>query len=103
MTVYMYIKKGKELNSRIVVEAGVYMHNWVTLAMPHDFLSYTQQPNSLYFLIALFGLSKNQFEFFKSVQWFKSDHAFLCLKVGPKVGKVLNRDKEGNVANQMTP
>ena len=26
---------------------------------------------------------------------------FLCLKIGPKVGKVLNRDKEGNVANQM--
>ena len=30
-------------------------------------------------------------------------HTFLCLKIGPKVGKVLNRDKEGNVANQMAP
>ena len=26
---------------------------------------------------------------------------FLCRKIGSEVGKVLNRDKEGNVANQM--
>ena len=26
---------------------------------------------------------------------------FLCLKIGPGVGKVLNRDKEGNVTNEM--
>ena len=30
-------------------------------------------------------------------------HTFLCLKIGPEVGKVLNRDKEGNVANKMAP
>ena len=28
---------------------------------------------------------------------------FLCLKIGPEVGKVLNRDKDGNVENQMAP
>ena len=26
-------------------------------------------------------------------------HTFLCLKIRPEVGKVLNRDKEGNVAD----
>ena len=45
----------------------------------------------------------------KSVRIFKIGavvqkiHTFLCLKIGPKVGKVLNSDKEGNVANQMAP
>ena len=71
--------------------------------MPHDFLKYTQQPNSLYFLIALFGLSTNQFEFLKLGSVIQKIHTFLCLKIGPEVGKVLNRDKEGNVANQMAP
>ncbi|WP_419641970.1 hypothetical protein, partial [Thiolapillus sp.] len=75
----------------------------IVLAMPHDFFKYTQQPNSLYFLIALFGLSTNQFEFFKIGSVVQKIHTFLCLKIGPEVGKVLNRDKEGNVANQMAP
>ena len=30
-------------------------------------------------------------------------HTFLCLKLRPKVGKVLNREKERNVAYQMAP
>ena len=48
----------------------------LSVAMPHDFFKYNQQPNSLYFLIELFGLSINQFEFLKSVQRFKRYRCF---------------------------
>ena len=47
------------------------VEGFLEVAMPQDFFKYTQKPNCLYFLIELFGLSTNQFEFLKSVQWFK--------------------------------
>ena len=66
------------------------------------FFKYTQQPNSLYFLIELFGLSTNQF-IFKIGSVVQKTHTFVGLKTGPEVGKKLKRDKEENVANQMAP
>ena len=59
--------------------------------MPHEFFKYTQQLSSLCFLTVLFGLSTNQSEFLKSVV--QKICTFLCLKIGPKVGKVLQRQR----------
>ena len=45
--------------------------------MPHKLFKYIPQPNGLYFLIELFWLRINQFEFLKSVQKIRT---FLCLE-----------------------
>ena len=58
------------------------------------FFKYIQQPNSLYFLIALFGLSTNQFEFLKVVQWFKTYTHFCVWKLGPKLKKCLTETRK---------
>ena len=69
-------------------------HFILKVAMPHDFLKYFQQLNSLHFLIELFRLSTNQFEFLKSVQCFKRYTRFCAYKLGPKLEKCLTETKK---------
>ena len=66
------------------------------------FFKYNQQPNSTFPDRTLRAEHKSVW-IFKIGSVVQKIHLFLCLKPGPEVGKVLNRDKEGNVANQMAP
>ena len=49
-----------------------------SIPMPHDFFKNTSNSQTLYFLIELFGLSTNQFEFLESVKWFEG-YARFCV------------------------
>ena len=73
------------------------------IALPHDF--FKLHPTSKKFIFS----DRSLWAEHKSVWIFKIGlvvqkiHMFLCLKIGPEVGKVLNRDKNRIVTNQMAP
>ena len=71
--------------------------------MPHDFFLYTPNNQIVIFSDRIFLAEHKSVWILKIGSVVQKIHTFLCLKIGPEVGKVLNRDKEGNVANKMAP
>ena len=73
------------------------------VAMPHVFFLNTPNSQIVTFSDRTLLAEHKSIWIFKISSVVQKTHTFLCLKIGPEVGKVLNRDKEGNDANQMAP
>ena len=74
---------------------------WLLTAMPHELFFNIPNSQTVLFSDRTLWAEHKPVWILKISSVVQKIPMFLCLKIGPEVGKVLNRDKEGNVTNEM--